>query len=264
MACKDRAITYLKSIGYNVVRVPKVDIQPLQILINEKGFLKPLGELSTLLLSGSQVNLPSIKRNGQTANISGQRTSDLSFGVGISILGSIIGAMGGSKLGLDAKYSQAKTIAFEFLDVLEDSIQIAELDQFLSDADVNPHSRYIAQLLEADEIYVTTATIKSNKINVEGKKSNKKNINVSVPEIKEIVGGTIEVTSQGENNSKVTFQGSIPLVFGFQAVRLVYEEGKYTSFKHLGAGEGAVSISGDPQPEYLSTQAAFVNLSSNL
>jgi hypothetical protein len=112
---------------------------------------------------------------------------------------------------------------------------------------------------------VTTATIKSNKINVEGKQKNNASVIVSVPEIKEIVGGNITVTSQGESSNKVTFQGSIPLVFGFQAVRLIYQEGQYATFKHLQAGEGAVGGVGENRtPQYLSTEGAFVSLSGNL
>src|SRR5688572_12003868 len=109
MTFSNKSNTYLKSPGYNVVRLPKADIQPLQIFIKEQGILKPLGELSSILIAG-EVSLPSIKQNQPMAGMKGKRTNDLSIGIGISILGNIIGAMGGSKLGLDVKFSKAKTI----------------------------------------------------------------------------------------------------------------------------------------------------------
>src|SRR5438132_14374872 len=102
--CSDPFLTYLKSFGYCVIRLPKVDIKPLQILTKRGSDLERLGELETLLVSGSNIPAPPTKENVRAANISGQRTSDLSIGVGLSILGSVIGAMGGSKLGLDVKY----------------------------------------------------------------------------------------------------------------------------------------------------------------
>ena len=160
MLCNDAFLTYLKSYGYCVVRLPKTDIRPLQILTRQGSNLQRLGDLETVLGAGSQIPLPPIKENVRAANISGQRTSDMSCGVGLSILASVLGAMGGSKLGIDAKYANAKTAAFEFQEVYEDSAEIARIDQYLCDADVSPFSQHVAQLLEADDIYLTTATIK--------------------------------------------------------------------------------------------------------
>ena len=59
--------------------------------------------------------------------------------------------MGASTLGLDVTYRRAKVAAFEFGDVTEDTVEVAKLDQFLSDADVNPLSQHVGSLLEADD-----------------------------------------------------------------------------------------------------------------
>jgi hypothetical protein len=261
MTCKDKSITYLRNFGYSVIRVPKADIQPLQIFIKERGILKPLGELSSIL-NAEGVAIPSIKQNQAMAAIKGQRSSELSAGVGISILGSIIGAMGGSKLGLDAKFSKSKSITFEFSDVLEDSIEIARLDQFLANADVNPNSRQLAQLLEADEIFVSTSIIKSKKFTIDVKKKNAADASVTVPEIKEIIGGNVSVKAGSDGGNKIEFEGGIPLGFGFQAVQLVYEDGQYRTFNHLNAGQGAVDM---PQqgPKYFVSPASFVDVTFN-
>src|SRR5690606_40090951 len=93
------------------------------------------GEGETILRRGAAVPLPRVKENAAAANVSGERTRDLSLGVGLTILGSVIGAMGGSRLGLDVGYRNAKTIAFEFTDVLEDRVDLADVDQYLTDAD---------------------------------------------------------------------------------------------------------------------------------
>lgn len=260
MFCKDQSITFLKSFGYNVVRVPKADIQPLQILAEKKGILNPLGELSTLLVAGEHVNVTPIKRDIAVSGISGQKTSDLSIGVGMSILGSFIGAMGGSKLGLDTKFSQARTITFQYEDVLSDSIEIAALDQFLADADVNPLSQFVSDMLEADDIYVITAVIKSKKFSVEAKKKDQTSVDVSIPEIKGIVGGTVDVSGQSDTSNKVTFEGAIPLIFGFQAIRLIYEDGKYSAFKPVDAGGVAMSISNSENRDYLIIEGSLTQL----
>jgi len=197
--------------------------------------LDRLGDLTTVLVAGSNIKVPRISENNTATNITGQRTSDISFGIGLSILGSFIGAMGGSKLGLDTKYQQAKTIAFEFNQVLEDRIDVAMLDQYLADSDVNPFSRHVSEMLEADEVYVTTATIKSKKFTVEAKMSNGTSLQLNLPDIQGIVGGNVKIAGQSHMASKITYEGNVPLVFGFQAVRLFYEKGRYTAFKPLTA-----------------------------
>src|SRR5690606_2506066 len=96
--------------------------------------LTRLGDLDTVLLPGDGAPLPAITDNVTAANISGERTRDLSLGVGLSILSGVIGAMGGSTVGLDAGYKQARTTVFEFHDVLKDSAELAAIDQYLTSA----------------------------------------------------------------------------------------------------------------------------------
>jgi len=82
-----------------VIRLPKADVKPLQVLARQGNDLNRLGDLATLLVTGSNIPLPPLSENTRAANISGQRTSDLSIGVGISIMASIIGAMAAPSLG---------------------------------------------------------------------------------------------------------------------------------------------------------------------
>lgn len=263
MLFSDPFLTYLKAYGYCVIRLPKADLKPLQIMTKNGNDLDRLGELTTVLSAGSNIPLPPINENIPAANISGQRTGDFSAGIGLSILGSIIGAMGGSNLGMDVKYRQAKTIAFEFNDVLEDKVEVARLDQYLADADVNSFSRHVAKLLEADEVYVTTAAIKSKKFTVDAKTSAGASLQLNIPEIQGIVGGNVNVTVQAQAPSKVTYEGNIPLVFGFQAVRLFYDKGSYTAFEPIEPGVGMRALDRVPKDgtRRLMTEGTFVRLS---
>lgn len=233
MSCNDPYVKALRSYGYNVIRLPKADVRPLQLMCKRGDVLDRIGEVATVLRAGGSVSLPAIQQNTRVANLSGQRSGNLSLGVGLSILGSVIGAMGGSKLGLDLKYENAKSVTFEFQDVLEDRIEIAALDQYLGNADVSPFSAYVGKLLDADQIYVTTAILKSSKIAVEAKGAKGAGVDVSIPEIEGVVGGNVKVGPSAATASKVTFESSQPLVFGFQAARLVYEGGHYQRFELL-------------------------------
>jgi hypothetical protein len=262
MGNSDPLLTYLKSFGYNVIRLPRTDIQPLQVLVKEDTRLTRLGDLATILRPGTQVALPRLKENVAAANISGERTRDLSIGVGLSILGSVIGAMGGSKLGLDVTYKNARTAAFEFADVLEDRVDLADIDQYLTDADISAFSSHAAQLLEADSVYVMTSTIKSKKFIVQAKESSGTPIEIQIPEIQKTVGGSVKVTSAREASSKVAYEGPQPLVFGFQAARLFYENGRYTAFKAMEPGTGGFEArqGGIASADFLVTESPFVRL----
>ncbi|HEV7377630.1 MAG TPA: hypothetical protein VGN95_23140 [Pyrinomonadaceae bacterium] len=263
MGNSDPLLTSLKSFGYCIVRLPKADIKPLQILVKQGNNLERLGELGTLLVAGSNITVPEINQNIAASNIIGAQTGDLKIGVGLSLLGNIIGAMGGSKLGLDVKYQQAKSAAFEFQEVLEDKVEIARLDQYLADADVSPFSRYVATLLEADEIYITTAIIKSRVFVLEAKKSDGIELELSVADLQQLVGTNVEVGTHNSIASKVTYKGAIPLVFGFQAVRVYYDDGRYTAFKPMNAGMAAMRSPGSGSgagADWLVTESPFVRL----
>jgi hypothetical protein len=236
MWCKDPFIGYLEKSGFSAIRLPRKDFGPLQMLSSQRKDLYKLGGLQTVMVPGSGITLPRVKLDEPAASISGQRTGDLSAGIGLSLLTSIIGAMGGGTVGLEAKYSNARTIAFEFSDVLMDSVEIAELDQFLGGSDVNPASKHVAALLDADDVFVITATIKSNKLTVDAKSKSGGSADVKVPEIEQVVGGNVTISSSGTANNLVTFEGRDRLVFGFQAVKLFYDRGSYSAFEPVQPG----------------------------
>ncbi|HOI15190.1 MAG TPA: clostripain-related cysteine peptidase [Geobacteraceae bacterium] len=87
MWCKDPFLVYLKQFGYNAIRLPKADVRPLQLLAKDGKEFNRLGEIHHLLVAGNAVSLLKLLENTPTASISGQRTGDLSLGIGLSILG---------------------------------------------------------------------------------------------------------------------------------------------------------------------------------
>lgn len=234
--CKDPFVTYLKSFGYNPIRLPRANIRPLQILAQSGKDLTWMGDITDVFVPEQGGQLPAVEADVPAGNISGQRTGEMSIGLGVSLLGNVIGAMGGSKLGLDVAYKNAKSAVFEFTDVLSDAVSVAKLDQFLGGSDVNPNSVTLGKMLEADQIYVVTGTVKSQKFTVEAKKSGGGSVAVDVPVVQQIVGANVKVGGAGAQTSKLTYEGKVPLVFGFQAVQLYFDKGSYTAFKPLEAG----------------------------
>ncbi len=259
----DPFVNSLKSFGYNIVRLPKADIQPMLLLSKNGDNLDRLGAVTKLLTPGDNVNAPKVIADTPAANINGSRTSNMKIGIGLSILGSIIGAMGGN-LGVEAQYQQAKSAVFEFQSVFEDKIEVIELDQYLGDADINPNSVFVRQLLDADKLYIVTATIKSTKFTFEAKKNDGTDLKIDVPVIQQVVGGNVSVSGSSDVQSKLTYEGKIPLIFGFQAVQLFFDNGRYTAIKPAqGAMRAAVQPAGvnaGDEVELLESENAFVRL----
>jgi hypothetical protein len=259
--CNDPFITYLKQSGFNAIRLPRRDFAPLQLLIGGGKELTSLGMLGTVI---SGPALPVLHRDAPVAPISGQQTGKLSVGVGLTLLGSIIGALGGNKIGLDAKYQMARSLTFEFSQVLMDSVDIATLDQYLAAADLNPNSHHVSAMLEADEVCVVTATIKSGMITVQAKGERGAEVGLKLPEIQQLVGAEVTVSTSNNMASNITYKGSTPLVFGFQAVRLFYSDGRYTAFEPVVAGAAAArSLIGADLPPgmaLLRTEGAFARV----
>jgi hypothetical protein len=261
--CPDPFVQALKTLGYNIVRLPKADILPLQLLYKNGNDLERLGDATKLLTAGESISVPQVKRNTAVANINGVRSGDVKIGLGISLLGTIIGAMGGSSLGLETQYNSARTASFEFLDVLEDSIEIIDLDMYLGDADINPAGIYAGKLLEADKLFITTSVLKSAKISFEAKDRSGIGVGVDVPAIQGVVSGSVKVSSEVNSSTKITYEGKIPLVFGFQAVQLYYDNAAYTAIKPVMSTamrsilETEILTNG---AELLLTEDTFINL----
>src|SRR5437016_2619349 len=98
MFCNDPYLSLLKQQGYNVVRLPREDFPPLLLLAREEGKdLSRMGPISELL-RGEET--PQAKTDIAAAGISGKRTAEMNTTLGLNILGAIIDAMGGSRVGL--------------------------------------------------------------------------------------------------------------------------------------------------------------------
>jgi hypothetical protein len=175
--------------------------------------------------------LPPTIGNVRAAQITVKRTGKLKAGMGISILGNFLQAMGAKGAGLDTTFNKAGNLTFEFTDILEDHVDLTELDKFLSEADVNPRSTYVSELLESDGIYVITSVLKLKKFTVEAGASASGEGRLNADAIQGVVGAKVDVQRSSDGTNSVTFEGEEFLVFGFQAVRLIYREGQYTSIK---------------------------------
>jgi len=215
MACRDKSTTYLKGLGYNVVRHPRQGLTPLGIIGKRGNSSHYLGHVQFLLENPPQA-FPEIQ-SGHAGNISGQQSDALKLKIGLNILGNIIGAMGGN-LGVTASYTDATRIRFTYKDVMVDEIPMLQFGQTVQDAVLDINNPIVAPYLErGSELLLISNIIKSNKIEVDYQRGAGVSASVDVPVIQQAVGGSVSIAAQADAASKITFSGNAQLAFGFQA-----------------------------------------------
>jgi len=254
MSRPDESITYLKDRGYCVLRMPRSDMKPLQTLIRAgKKDLNRLGELASIMVKGKN-ELPTISRdNIAPGGISGKETSKVKVEIGVTILGGIIRALGGNDLGLSTAFGKGKSITFKFENVLEDHSDVDLLDQFLSTAAIKPDQKTVTTALLEDEVYVITSTIKTNKFTVNAAGDNNVKVALDVPVIQQAVSGNLKIETGKAVEGTVSYEGITPVVFGFQAVQLMYDDQSltYTAVNILQPGAAAARAAGVIKPAFL-------------
>jgi hypothetical protein len=242
--CRDKYVEFLNDLGFNVVRLLRTGIEPLQLIGRQNGATGVLGELSQLVESSTKP-LPKVTANLTAANINGQQTDALDAALGVHLLGSFIGAMGG-KLGLKASYSQARSLTFTFNDVTLDRVLALDVGQYLQSAAVNADNVVLREyVLGNGDLFLITEVIRSTSFSVSAESKSGSQLEVEVPAIQDIVGGDVKVTGDGTKASVVTYSGKLPLAFGFSCVQ-VGVAGGHLSVESIKPGQATSLYVGGP------------------
>lgn len=224
--CKDPRLTYLNSIGFNVVKLPRADVEPLEVLGRDDKSLDNLGKLSTIWKSTGVAPVPGPPV--PAANINGQKTDQLKLSIGLDILASILQGMGVPSPRVDAAYSNAQNVQFTFTNVNIIRVAPLEVGQYLAHGDLDQANPFASYFLDhSKEAYVITELLTSNAIIVKGTDDHGTSVGVDLPNIEKIVGVNVKVSPSASDASELTYQGPQTLVFGFKVYGVSYADGKW-------------------------------------
>jgi hypothetical protein len=241
MSRPDQSITFLKSFGYSVFRVPRLGAGPLDLLHRNGKDLTRLGGILDLITTGA-VSMPVVHRDDRPGvSIEGTESSKVNVSIGLNILGAFLGAMGGGNLGLQAGFKRAKTVTFKYVAVTEDSVDVLPLEQFIRAGTINPHipPGTVDKLID-DQVYAITSVLKTKQIVVAAQGDAGQNVQLDVPVIQQAVGGSLTVGTEGSIQSTVSFEGPIAIPFAFQAVKLVFDDSQaFLTTEALPPGDAA-------------------------
>jgi hypothetical protein len=214
----EKATNHLRRLGYNTVRHPREGLGPLALVGKQNRKTAWLGQLERILADPSPP--PPVEKDLQAGSVNGEESSKLDFSVGASVLGGLIGAMGGT-LGVDAGYTNAKKISFVFQGVLSDRVEPMAVSNYLEGAPLRNESPLLREyVLGNGELFLVTETIKSNRFTVRFEREEGAEAKVDVPVIEKALGATVSVSVSAANSSTITFEGDKLLCFGFICFRL--------------------------------------------
>jgi len=222
MFCKDDSLTYLNHLGYNVISLPRENVEPLLIIGGKKKKLEILGPLSHFVEEPASV--PPIKYDQTTGKITSKRTSKLDSRMGLELMNKYLSAMGAASGKLNAGYEKAVQIEIVFENVLSDSVFITAIDDYLSSAKPKTKTLLMDCINEEGEAHIITETIKSNSFGVIAYNSSQQVLDLDVKGIQNLLGGTGGINVSKDETAKVSYQGNKFLKFGFKAASFWVEE----------------------------------------
>ncbi|MEP6949690.1 MAG: hypothetical protein ABI863_10470 [Ginsengibacter sp.] len=243
--CKEELVDYLNSIGYNVVRLPRKGIYPLDIIIKQNKQFENLGTIKTIWTTATSA--PEPEHNDQAAGIAKKETSLLDVSVGLSALSSIFEGLGVKVPKLNTAFSKASKIKIIFNNVFVDKVQPLLIGKYLKaqgDNTLDTDNIMVKNFMENKlPTYIISETIKSNSITIESYKDSKTEVALDVNIMNDSLSANTDTKFQKNSESSITYNGAEKdfLVFGFKCFGIRYD---YEGWKVTGPG-GKVFLAPD-------------------
>jgi hypothetical protein len=227
-ACKDPALTYLSQYGYNVVRLPRAGIEPLDVLGKDKS-LERLGALGAIWSSPVPPPAPNPPR--AVADLAGLRSSDLDTTLGLGILASALAGLG-KAVGLPtltASYSRARKLQFTFTGAVSVGVDPFAVGDYLAAGSLDLRNPVVARYFGESETreYVITEVLKTDSLGVAAKGEDGVKIGIDHLPIAQALEGKVSVERSSTAADELTYKGPEAITFGFKAIEVLYSDGAW-------------------------------------
>ena len=202
--CKDPSVTYLNRYGYNVVKLPRAGINPLQVLGRDKG-LHLIGDLAAVWKTPAPPPQPGPPR--RAVNVEGQKTDQLDLSIGLTMLANALAAFGATTPSLEFAYHKADKVQFTLTNVSAVGIDPFEVGEFLATGDLNLKNPVAAEYFDRDDssAYIITEVLISDSITVAATDSRNVAVTVDVPAISNVIGTKVGVKPASDGSSSLTY-----------------------------------------------------------
>jgi hypothetical protein len=240
---KDPSITFLNKYGYNVVKLPRTGIEPMDIVGRDETTLN-LGNIGKIWTSTVPQPEPGPAR--PTAAVNGMKTDALDVSFGLDILANALAAFGATVPSLKAAYQSAHTVNFAYTNVTTTSVSPFDAGAYLASGTLQTANPQVTNYFfnENAQAYLILDVLKSASITITATDSNGTSVGVDVPAIQAVVGANVTVKSSNASNSEITFTGPAPLTFGFSVQQIARVGDKWTLHGAAPSGNIAFAVPG--------------------
>jgi hypothetical protein len=223
----DPSVTYLNQFGYNVVKLPRVGIEPMDV-IGVDVAAQWLGPLDLVWTSPVPAPAPSAPR--QATSITGQKTDQLDLTFGLKILANALAAFGATIPSVDLAYHRARAVQFSYTNVTSTAVAPLAAGNYLAGGALNTSNPVVKHYFTGgdSEAFLIVDVLKSDSITVTATDGHGVEVGVDVPEIQAAVGAKVSVNAQSAANSTLTYVGQTPVTFGFIVDRIEYDGVKWS------------------------------------
>lgn len=210
---KDPSLTYLNSLGYNVVRLPRTGIEPLDVVGRDETvqWLGPIDQIWT-----SKASKPQAQDRAAVA-VNGKKTDAFEISVGLDILKNALAAFGASVPSLDTAYQSAHAVQFSYSNVTVSAVSTWQAGDYLTKGDLQSDNPAVRNYFLSGKAtaWLIIEVLRSNSITVTATDSHGVDAKVDLPAIQNVVGANLEVKPSNSANSTITFTGPEAVTFGF-------------------------------------------------
>jgi hypothetical protein len=220
----------LQKYGYEVVALPRTNIEPLSLLAKNGNALEMIDSPIQVLFEEDMKPIPTIDR--QTAGIADKLVIAGDVGGNANVLSGIFSALKLSdstlEAGLKGEWSRTANIVID--NVVERNVQLVALDGFLTGAvPVQGEFRTYEKMLKEGELYVITGTLSSDTFTIDLERGGGINGELKT-KLEELVDVSGQVNRKKEGSYSLKSIDGEPLVFAYRAARIHYDETQWWEF----------------------------------
>ena len=237
---------WLKQQEYSAVLLARRDIAPADLLMRPReNFSLKVGAVGMLLSSDAALPEPAPAAPTETPTAGFERSVEVGFG--IVVLDAVVGGAISTKLGPDTDLKHGRQLTLTYEDPVRDAIDVPDLQAWLEGAEVTGPQE-ARRWLGDGSLAVVTAVLRTAKLSIVAHGDDGEPIGLSAEEVQAIAGDQATVTGDPDAGPKLTFEVATPVVFGFQAFRLVFEDEAFRSLEPWTA-DSELSAVGDARVE---------------
>jgi hypothetical protein len=239
---KDPSVTYLNKLGYNVVKLPRAGIEPMDVIGRDQA-MQWLGPIDSIWSSAIPKPRPGPAKPASAVN--GQRTDALDLSAGLSILGSTLAAFGVSVPSLDVAYKNARAVQFSYNSVTITEVAPFSAGTYLVQGKLQSDNPAVKNYFLSGQAtaYLITQVLKSNSLTVTATDSHGTAVSVDLSAFQG-VDAKVGIKPSNSSNSTVSFTGPDAITFGFAVQQIAREGDNWTLHGVAPSGDIAFGVSG--------------------